>query len=201
LRGHIESFFVNLRFVQYQTGFYFDVFNVLISRPLYSKNMPRARKIPQQEPESRLAVIGESLQAIRKRRGLTQKELGEKIGLTREAIASYEAGRSHLMDTTLLDMAAALRVSAGEILGLERRVSEPSLTSRRWAKRMEVIESLPESVKKHILRTLDDVIKANTRLSIFEDGRVEALGEKPCLTPADDYRSTAPSLAGPTSRA
>ena len=107
---------------------------------------------------------------MRKRRGLTQKELAEKIGMTRESIAAYEAGRSHLMDTTLLDMASVLRVSVNEILGLERRAAESTITSRRWAKRMALIESLPESVKKHILRTLDDVIKANTRLSIFEDG-------------------------------
>jgi len=130
--------------------------------------MPKARKKPRQSPDKSLAVIGKMLQYIRKRRGFTQKELGEKIGLTREAIASYEAGRSNLMITTLLDMAAVLRVSVNEILGLERQSVEAAIT-RRWAKRMEIIESLPESVKKHILRTLDDVIKANTRLSIFED--------------------------------
>ena len=119
-------------------------------------------------PENRLATIGKSIQAIRKRRGLTQNELGDKIGLTREAVAAYEAGRSQLMVTTLMDMATVLRVSVNEILKLERKDSETSIT-RRWAKRMMVIESLPESVKKHILRTLDDVIKANTRMSIFED--------------------------------
>jgi len=131
--------------------------------------MPKARKQPQQSPENRLAVVGKSLQLIRKRRGFTQKGLGERIGLTRESIAAYEAGRSHLMDTTLLDLAAVLRVSVNEILGLERRATETPVISRRWAKRMAVIESLPDSVKKHILRTLDDVIKANTRMSIFED--------------------------------
>ena len=131
--------------------------------------MPKARKTPKQAPENRLAVIGESLQAVRKRRGLTQKELGDKIGLTREAVAAYESGRSQLMITTLMDMAVVLRVSVNEILKLERKDSEIAVT-RRWAKRMAVIESLPESVKKHILRTLDDVIKANTRMSIFEDG-------------------------------
>ena len=138
---------------------------------IYTENMPKARKKPQQAPESRLAAIGKCLQSIRKRRGLTQKELGEKTGLTREAVAAYEAGRSHLMDTTLLDMAAVLRVPVHEILGLERRADDTPAISRRWAKRMTVIESLPEPVKKHILRTLDDVIKANTRLSIFEDGQ------------------------------
>jgi len=137
--------------------------------PPYTKNMPKARKKPQEPPENRLIAIGKNLQSMRKQRGLTQKELAEKIGMTRESIAAYEAGRSHLMDITLLDMASVLRVSVNEILGLERRASEPLITSRRWAKRMALIENLPEPVKKHILRTLDDVIKANTRLSIFED--------------------------------
>lgn len=130
--------------------------------------MPKARKKQRKTQENLLAVIGKRLQSIRKRRGLTQKELGEKIGLTREAIASYESGRSHLMIITLIDMAAAMRVTVNEILGLEHQTMEITIP-RRWAKRMDIIESLPESIKKHILRTLDDVIKANTRLSIFED--------------------------------
>jgi hypothetical protein len=36
-------------------------------------------------------------------------------------------------------------------------------------KRLAIIEGLPEGVKKRILRTLDDSIKANTRLSIPDD--------------------------------
>jgi hypothetical protein len=31
------------------------------------------------------------------------------------------------------------------------------------------VEGLPASIKKPILRALDDLIKANTRLSIFDD--------------------------------
>lgn len=124
--------------------------------------------MPRQAPENRLIEIGKNLQTVRKRRGLTQKELGEKIGLTREAVSSYEGGRSQLTVTTFLEIAAILRVRVNEIIRLERQTAEITV-SRRWAKRMHIIESLPESVKKHILRTLDDVIKANTRLSIFEE--------------------------------
>jgi transcriptional regulator with XRE-family HTH domain len=131
--------------------------------------MSRARKKPQEIAEDRLAAVGTNLQNIRKRRGLTQKGMAEKVGLTREAVASYESGRAHLLDTTLLDLAAVLRVSADEILGIKHHAPETQAVSRRWAKRMKVIESLPESIKKHILRTLDDIIKANTRLSIFDD--------------------------------
>jgi transcriptional regulator with XRE-family HTH domain len=131
--------------------------------------MPRARKNPQKLPENRLTTTGRRLQLIRKRRGLTQKELARKLGVTRETVAAYEAGRSHLMDITLLNISAVLKVSVNEILGLERQTAEIPISGRRWAKRMTLIESLPEPVKKHILRTLDDLIKANTRLSIFED--------------------------------
>jgi len=135
---------------------------------LYTESMPKARKKPRQAPDKRPVEIGKNLQSIRKRRGLTQKELGEKIGLTREAVASYEAGRSQLMVTTLLDITAVLHTAINDILGLDRQTAKSTITIR-WAKRMDIIESLPESVKKHILRTLDDVIKANTRLSVFED--------------------------------
>jgi hypothetical protein len=72
------------------------------------------------------------------------------------------------MDHTLIDLSAALRVSADDILGPEKRPAAEPVPGRRWAKRLSVIESLPEPVKKHILRALDDLIKANTRLSIFD---------------------------------
>ena len=100
--------------------------------------MPKAREKARQATDNRLIVIGKRLQTIRKWRGFTQKELGEKIGLTREAIASYEAGRSQLMIITLLDMSAALRVSVNEILGLEHKTTEIAMT-RRWAKRLDII--------------------------------------------------------------
>ncbi|MDR2467944.1 MAG: helix-turn-helix domain-containing protein [Spirochaetaceae bacterium] len=112
---------------------------------------------------------GLHLQNIRKRRGFTQKELADKVGLTREAIASYESGRSHILDTMLVDLSSVLRVSADEILGLKRTENTETAINRRWAKRIAILDSLPESVRKHILRTLDDLIKANTSLTIFDD--------------------------------
>jgi len=129
--------------------------------------MPKTRK-KIQHINSHLVKLGKNLQALRKRRGFTQKELGEKIGMTRESISSYESGRAHFMVSTLMEMASALKVRVNEILGQEHQTAEFAI-SRRWAKRMDIIESLPDSVKKHILRALDDIIKANTRLSIFED--------------------------------
>jgi hypothetical protein len=73
------------------------------------------------------------------------------------------------VDLTLMDLAAALWVSADEILGLHPPSPRSPGVSRRLMKRMTIIEGLPEGVKKRIFRTLDDSIKANTRLSILDD--------------------------------
>jgi transcriptional regulator with XRE-family HTH domain len=120
-------------------------------------------------PAKNRAQTGLCLQNIRKRRGFTQKKLADKIGLTREAIASYESGRSHILDSTLLDLSAALRVSVDEILGRKRAEDAGAALTRRWAQRLSILESLPESVRKHILRTLDDLIKAHTNSAVFDN--------------------------------
>jgi transcriptional regulator with XRE-family HTH domain len=134
--------------------------------------MPRPRKKPVEVDEhtaSSELPVGRNSQKHRKRRGLTQEKLAEKIGVTREAIAAYETGRVHLNDSTLIDVAVALRVPSDEILGLKDRIREELPISRRLMKRMIIIEGLPEAVKKRIILTLDDSIKANTHSSILDD--------------------------------
>jgi len=113
-------------------------------------------------------AIGKNLQTIREKRGFTQKRLAEELNITRAAVTSYETGRSHLTDTVIIDLCRILRVSADELLCLKKETATPEF-NRKWVKRIKIVEGLPLSIKKHILRTLDDVIKANTRLSIFDD--------------------------------
>ncbi len=49
-------------------------------------------------------MIGENIQHLRKRRGLTQEALAEKLGVTRQTVAKWESGES----TPDLEMAGAL---------------------------------------------------------------------------------------------
>jgi hypothetical protein len=66
-------------------------------------------------------------------------------------------------------LAAVLRVSSDEILGIKDIKNDTPHLSRRLMKRMIILEGLSESIKKRILRTLDDSIKANTHSSILDD--------------------------------
>lgn len=46
--------------------------------------------------EVKLMSIHDNLRQLRLGSGLTQEQVAEKIGLTRQALSSYESGHSHI---------------------------------------------------------------------------------------------------------
>jgi transcriptional regulator with XRE-family HTH domain len=64
-------------------------------------------------------TLGQRIAHIRKKRGLTQKELAEKIGITRSRLSNYEIDRIHLYDELLIRFALALDVSLDYLTGLK----------------------------------------------------------------------------------
>lgn len=62
--------------------------------------------------------IAESLQSVRKQKGLTQEQLAQKIGVKRVTISRYENGTVEPGATALLRLCKALAVSADVLLGL-----------------------------------------------------------------------------------
>jgi len=123
--------------------------------------MPQPRKIKQPVPEKQISLIANQLRLLRKKRGLTQTELGEKTGITQKAIAAYESGRVRILDVTLVDLAKALNVSTDELLGVKPTKPLTKDISLRLIQRMYAIDRLPASAKKHILKSIDNSIKAN----------------------------------------
>ena len=64
-------------------------------------------------------VLGERLHARRRLKGLTQKELGDLVGLSTQTIARIEQGRAPQILTGALErLSIVLEVSADYLLGL-----------------------------------------------------------------------------------
>ena len=63
--------------------------------------------------------IGKRIARIRKSKNLTQKELAQKIGITRSRLSKYEIDKIHLLDEIVIRFAIALDVSSDEILRLK----------------------------------------------------------------------------------
>jgi transcriptional regulator with XRE-family HTH domain len=107
-------------------------------------------------------TVGQRLARLRRERGLTQAELAERVGISRALITDYERGKAHLYDELIARFALALGVSADELLGLTNANGHQPAPSLRIMRRVREIEQLSEPRKKAILRTLDDLIRANS---------------------------------------
>jgi transcriptional regulator with XRE-family HTH domain len=84
------------------------------------------------------------------------------MGISRKQIADYEAGRTHMNDEMIVRFALALKVSSDELLGLSesKTIREPA--PLKLTRRMRELESIPIQKRKAILKTLDDLIRANS---------------------------------------
>jgi transcriptional regulator with XRE-family HTH domain len=102
------------------------------------------------------SAIGKRIAKLRKRKGLTQKELGSKIGITQTLVSDYETGRSHLSDFMLIRFALSLNTTPNDILGfkIENKVNH-NTHSLKLIKRINRIEKLPISKQKALLQIID----------------------------------------------
>ena len=106
---------------------------------------------------------GEILAQLRVAAGLTQKELADKMEIGHTLVSDYERGRLRLHDEIIVKFAKALNTSADTILGLANYQPKKNLdVSLRIMKRVKQIEHLPDYKQKSILKTLDDLIRANS---------------------------------------
>lgn len=60
-------------------------------------------------------TTGEKIRKARKEAGLTQKQLGEKLGITQSAIAMFENNKTNIKHSTLQKIAAAFDMSAVDL--------------------------------------------------------------------------------------
>ena len=112
----------------------------------------------------RLVNIGQNIASIRKKRGMTQAELAEKIEINRILLSGYERGKVRVYGDMIARIALILNVSTDMILGFsEANIIDPKPDLKIW-KRLKKIEQLSSSKQKRILATIDDILKANNLL-------------------------------------
>ena len=64
--------------------------------------------------------IGRFISACRKEQGLTQAQLGERLGITDRAVSKWETGRSMPDSSIMLELCAILEITVNELLTGER---------------------------------------------------------------------------------
>lgn len=120
--------------------------------------MTKVRRRPIKTAEGQ--TLGQHIRELRKGRGLTQRELGERIGASIRAVCSYERDECEPPIQILIDLAGALQLSLDELVGskpVPAAVREPQ---RRWVRTIEQIQELPERKQRAVLQVLDMALKS-----------------------------------------
>jgi len=121
--------------------------------PPEETTVPRTRKHYVAPVDER--TIGQRLKDLRLRRGMTQIELANELGVNQSAISDYEKGVVRVHAALVAALAKILRVSADQILGLEPLKENGHVKDRRFVRRLEKIARLPKRDRQTLLGTID----------------------------------------------
>jgi transcriptional regulator with XRE-family HTH domain len=102
--------------------------------------------------------IGERIARLRRDRGVSQTDLGLKVGTSQRVMSYYENGSTRIPAEALLKIADVLKVSVYEILGRAAASPRAPKSKKLW-KVLEKIESLAPHDQKVVLRYIDAVAK------------------------------------------
>lgn len=103
--------------------------------------------------------FGKKLAALRKGNGLTQTELGEKVGVSKRVIAYYEGETKYPPTHLIVPLSKALNVTTDELLGVKPTKDKSHSQSPKLQRRMNKIEQLPPSQQRALLQTIDAFVK------------------------------------------
>jgi len=109
-----------------------------------------------------LEGFGARLKEIRLGRGLTQAELGKKVGASNRVIAYYEQEEAQPPGALLVDLARALAVSTDELLGLESVAEKVPARTARLRKRLHRVEHLPAPDQRAVLKFVDALVDSRS---------------------------------------
>lgn len=109
--------------------------------------------------------FGQRLATLRKSRGLTQTELGNKVGVSYRVIAYYEGETNYPPAHLLPGLAKALKLSVDELLGIKKGRQEEKPQAVALLRKLKKAEKLPKRDQKALLHFLEAMLQKSDRIS------------------------------------
>ena len=122
---------------------------------------PRKKAVEDPQKAVNLA-LGKRLAHFRNLRGLSQRELAQRVNVVQAVVSDYEVGKLRLTAEAALRFAAALDVPIQDLLHTSKPVPmvPERKPNRKVLERLERIESLPRRKQDAILMTIDHFLNS-----------------------------------------
>lgn len=105
-----------------------------------------------------------NLRYLRKREGMTMKELGAAVGVTESAVGLWENGKRTINYDMLIELAHVLHCSIGDITGRETPIREESALERKYNALDAHGKAVVDSVLDLELKRCTGPVKAQGRI-------------------------------------
>ncbi len=106
-----------------------------------------------------ISGLPDKLKKLRRSRGLSQGQLGNKLGVNVQLISKYERGVVCPPTNMVVKIASVFDVSLDYLLRDEANMAINKIRSRELLKHIEEIEQLPEEDQQVLTSLLDAFIK------------------------------------------
>lgn len=120
--------------------------------------------------------LKQNLKKLRTRLGLTQEEMGEKLGLNRNAYRALEAGPTHIVSPHAYNMAGLAHVSVESLLLGFEPAPLPEATLRETQELHDQLRSQREDYEARLSRK-DEIIASKDALLKSKDHTIQVLEE------------------------
>ena len=100
-------------------------------------------------------MIGQRVRQLRKKRGLSQTEIADTLGVHQSLVSEYELGTVRIPATVLAAFGQMLKTPLDQLVGLKPLKEDGIFKDRRFIRRLERIEKLPMRAKQALLKTID----------------------------------------------
>jgi transcriptional regulator with XRE-family HTH domain len=121
---------------------------------VYNLDMPKRIKL--NTDDFKTSTFGKRLASLRKKAGLSQRDLAKELGISQRMIAYYEKQTDFPPTQLLPAIVKVLGVSSDQLLGIEKE--EDNIKDQKLWQRFKEVQELSKSEKKSIFEFLDTFI-------------------------------------------
>ena len=117
-----------------------------------------------QESRAYFKALGAYVSTLRKSQGMTQAELARAIGVSQQAVFSYELGDRRISVLVLAKLSKIFSTSVENIVGISRPLSvQKGRLSPRCVRHAERLQALTKTQQRFVIRIIDVLEDSNDR--------------------------------------